>query len=207
MAGKKTRKCHWCGLDDTLMEEMEFDTVGVKRPIKKFYHRGECWDAYMEEKRFKQKEQEEKDKLNEFLVNFYGLHKTGIPGTAWTLLENLRNGNPVFNDGKSPKQQTKRYKEGYDYPLILETFDYITETLEYAHRTVPFDGFMGKFKYALRIVIDKIYLIESRREKREKQKENIERHIENIKVEDHIFETNYKKPAKSDTDISDFLDD
>lgn len=198
--GKKTRKCQFCNVDDTLMEEMEFDMIGVKKPVKKFYHKGKCWDAYLKDKEFRAKEQREKDELNETLLKIYGVKE--IPKQAWTLLSALREGNPVFG---SKQKTTKRYKEGYDYPLIRETFDYCSDTIEYYNSVKPFDGFMSAFKYALSIIIDKIYFVEQRRIQREQQKQLLDTYVANANSQE--FESNYKKPKKSNTDISNFLDD
>jgi hypothetical protein len=198
--GKKTRKCQWCGIDDTLMEEMEFDWSNEKKPRQLFYHKGECWDNYLEKKAFNEQEQKEKDELNDFLKKLYGVDN--IPTQAWVLLEKLRGGNPIFG-----KQQIgKRYKQGYKYSLIKETFDYCSETIEYYNRIKNFEGFMGAFRYALGIIIDKIYTVEQRAKEREKKEAMVKKHLESVEADEQTFESNYKKPSKN-TDITDFLDD
>lgn len=198
---KRTRKCQVCGIDDTLMEEMECEIVGVKTKIPKYYHK-KCYGKHLKEKKFKEEEQVKMDALNETLKEIYGVSQ--IPSQAWTLLQNMRNGEPVF--GKR-QRLSHRYKQGYDYLLIRDTFDYVSDTIEYHNRTKNFDGFMKAFKYGLAIVIDKIYFVELRNEKREQQKKMIEKHFETVSAEDMEFKSSYKRKEKSNTDITEFLDD
>ncbi|AYP68363.1 hypothetical protein PQE75_gp116 [Bacillus phage vB_BcoS-136] len=196
---KKTRKCQMCK-EQGLLEEMQFELVGKTKPVKKYYH-NHCYQEFLKEKEFKAKEQMEKDELNEVIKNIYGIKE--IPSQAWVLLEKLRGGNPVFG-----KQNIgKRYKEGYEYPLIKETFEHCSDTIEYWNSVKDFNGFMGAFRYALTIVIDKIYYVEQRMKERESKKKLIEQHTIEMKSHEQEFESNYKKKTSNTTDISDFLDD
>ena len=199
---KETWKCQWCGVSDTHEKDMNIELVGDKKPLKKRYHK-HCHVEYLKDKKFKEEEQIKQDALDLVLKDIYGVKQ--IPTQAWTLLQHMRNGDPVF--GKR-QRISKRYKEGYDYLLIKETFEYCSETIEYWNSVKNFDGFMGAFKYALSIVIDKIYIVEQRVKDREKRKQLIEMHLEKVEAEGfEDFETSYKKPSKSSNDLSDFLDD
>ncbi|AGI11793.1 hypothetical protein X915_gp101 [Bacillus phage vB_BanS-Tsamsa] len=194
---KKTRKCMRCKIDDTLMEEMEFEVVGEKRPLKKFYHKA-CYKEHLAEKQFKVEEAEKLDKLVHKIQEIYGV--SSLPNQAYPFLQKLRNGEPVY--GK--QQVTKRYKEGYDYLLIEETFDYCSSTIEYYNSVKNFDGFMSAFRYALSIIIDKIYLVEQRVKSRERAEIVAEKHMAQVEQEES-YSSNYKKPTKTN-DITDFLD-
>jgi hypothetical protein len=187
-------KCQRCELKDTHREEMDFDIVGKQ---KKYYHKN-CFQEHLEEKAFKEHERVELDKLVEVIKKIYGV-KT-IPNPAYPYLQDLRNGNKFFG------KYDYKYKQGYTYDLIAETFDYCSDTIEYWNSRKSFNGFTNALRYGLAIVCDKLSVVEERRKQREKQKREMERHIENIDGEEQIFETNYKKPAKH-TDITDFLDD
>lgn len=194
-----TRKCQWCK-EKGLLDEMNIEIVGQAKPIKKFYHKT-CHKDFIVDKEFKEKERLELDSLVETINKIYGTKE--LPRTAYTLLQNLRNGEAVFGN----KQRIgKRYKEGYSYPLIRETFEHCSDTIEYWNNVKGFDGFTGAFKYALTIVIDKIYFVEQRVTEREKKKILIEKHIEEVKHEEE-FEASYKKKSKPSNDISNFLDD
>lgn len=199
MAGRKV-KCQWCGVTDTPKDEMEFELVGKTKPVRKYYHQT-CYQKFLEDKRFKEKEAEELDKLKTTIEDIFGIKQ--LPNQAYPLLQKLRNGEQVF--GK--QNMGKRYKEGYTYSLIEETFRHCEDTIHYWLDRINSDGFMGAFKYALAIVIDKIYFVEQRAKEREDKDKMIEKHIEQVEVSDVMFESNYKKKNKKDDDILDFLDD
>lgn len=194
-------KCQYCGITDTPKSQMEFELVGQAKPVKKYYHK-HCYQDFLLDKEFKAKEQAEKDELTETIKKIFGVKD--VPRQAFPLLEALRNGEPVFG---ARQQIGKRYKQGYKYSLIKETFEYCSETINYWLEVKDFNGFMGAFKYALSIVIDKIYTVEQRVKEREKERLLIEKHLEQVEFEDTMYETNYKKPTKNANDITDFLDD
>src|SRR6185312_12700724 len=140
--GKKTRKCQLCGIDDTLLEDMSFEEVG-KNNVKKFYHN----DSFVEHRKkqdYLDKELKELDDLRVSIQKIYGIEQ--LPHQAYPLLQNLRMGNPVLG---GRQKIGKRYREGYSYPLIQETFGYCSDTIEYWNSKKDFDGFMQAFKYAL----------------------------------------------------------
>lgn len=193
-------KCQYCGVTDTPKDEMEFELVGKTKPVRKYYHQT-CYQKFLEDKRFKEKEAEELDKLKTTIEDIFGIKQ--LPNQAYPFLQKLRNGEQVF--GK--QNMGKRYKEGYTYSLIEETFRHCEDTIHYWLDRINSDGFMGAFKYALAIVIDKIYFVEQRAKERENKDKMIEKHIEQVEVSDVMFESNYKKKNKKDDDILDFLDD
>jgi len=194
-------KCQWCNVTDTPRSEMEFELVGQAKPVRKYYHK-HCYKDFLVDKEFKAGEQAEKDELTEVIKRIYGVKD--VPRQAFPLLEALRNGEKVFG---ARQQIGKRYKEGYKYSLIRETFEHIEDTIHYWNGVKDFNGFMGAFKYALSIVIDKIYYVEQRVKERESKARLIDKHVENLEYEDQAFESNYKKPSKTQADITDFLDD
>lgn len=193
-------KCQFCEIKDTDRKDMEFE-LAVNGKTKKYYHK-DCWDKYLKHKEFLADEMAKKNELNEVLKQIYGVKE--IPKQAWTLLENLRGGNPVFG---AKQKIGKRYREGYEYPLIKETFEHCSDTIEYWNSVKDFNGFMGAFKYALTIVIDKIYYVEQRVKERENKKALVKQHVESVNHNAQEYESNYKKPSKTKADITDFLDD
>lgn len=200
--GKKTRKCQWCGVDDTLMEDMKFEMKGIKAPKKAFYHE-HCYGEYRIKQDFLDKEKAEKDELTEVIKEIYGI-KGDLHRQAFPLLESIRNGQPI-----NGKETNKRYKEGYEYHLIRKTFEYCTDTIEWANANKNFDGFMQAFRYALSVILDKIYVVEQREKERQRQEMRIEKHFEDIQLDENNFEleyeTNFKKKDKK-SDITSFLD-
>lgn len=194
-------KCQFCGISDTAKSEMEFELVGKAKPVRKYYHK-HCFSEHLKEKEFKQKEAQELDSLKETIEKIFGVKE--LPHQVYPLLQNLRNGDKVFGN----QSTGKRYKEGYSYKLIEETFIHCEDTINYWLSTKSdFNGFMGAFKYCLAIVIDKIYIVEKRVKELENKDLLIEKHIENINKEQEIFESNYNNSNKDTSDITEFLDD
>ena len=191
-----TRKCQWCK-EKGLLEEMLFETVGNKKPVKKFYHEN-CYNEYAKEKEFKEKERQELDKLVEVIKKIYGVKS--IPNPAYPYLQDLRNGTKFFG------KYDYKYKQGYPYDLIAETFEYCSDTIEYWNGRKSFNGFTNALRYGLAIVCDKLSVVEEKRKQHEKNKIAIEKHIEQMDDDSQVFETSYKKKDKN-TDISSFLDD
>jgi hypothetical protein len=189
-------KCQWCGVSDTPKDEMMFEMTTGKKPVRKNYHKN-CYNDYLKDKEFKQKEAEELDKLVEKIKDIFGAK--AVPSSIYPYLQDLRNGTRFFG------KYDYKYKQGYTYDLIAETFDYCSETIEYWVARKNFNGLTSALKYSLAIVCDKLQVVENRRKQREKQRMLIEKHIENVDGENQEFETSYKK--KKQVDDLDFLDD
>lgn len=192
-------KCQYCGEKDTETQDMEFEVVGVSKPQKKYYHK-QCYPNYLEEKEFKEKERKEKDELVEVIKDIYGVKD--LPYQVFPLLESLRNGEQVFGGRK----ENKRYKQGYTYPIIMETYKYCQDTIEYWNSVKNFDGFIGAFKYGLSIVLDKLYIVESREKEKEQKEKIMDSFMDNNAGFHDEFTTNYKKKNNKNDDILDFLD-
>jgi hypothetical protein len=189
-------KCQWCGISDTPKDEMMFEMTTGKKPVRKNYHKS-CYNDFLKDKEFKQKEAEELDKLVEKIKEIFGAK--AVPSSIYPYLQDLRNGTRFFG------KYDYKYKEGYTYDLIAETFDYCSETIEYWVARKSFNGLTSALKYSLAIVCDKLQVVENRRKQREKQRMLIEKHIENVDGENQEFGTSYKK--KKQVEDLDFLDD
>lgn len=193
----KNSMCQVCKIK-ALKVDMEFEMVGTKTPVAKYYHKGICWETYLKEKAFKDNERVEMDALVEIIKEIYGVK--AIPNSCFVYINELRNGTTFF--GKNDY----KYKEGYSYELMTETFSYVSESIEYANRTKTFKGFNNAFRYGLAIVCDKLSVVENRRKLRQKQNAQINKHLEKVENEEAFVDT-YKKKEKSKTDITDFLDE
>lgn len=192
----KMIKCQHCLVSDTPKDEMTFDLAG-KNLTKKYLH-VECYDDYMKKKAFKEKERIELDMLNEAIKEIYGIKK--VPSVAFPMLNELRNGTDFYG------RYDYKYKEGYSYALIAETFLFCSESIAYANSTKSFNNsFLNAFRYGLAIVCDKLDAVEKRLASKEVQKNRIAQHTENFNDEEE-FQSSYKKPSKSSNDITDFLD-
>lgn len=195
MIDLRTIKCQRCGISDTTKEELEFELVGAKN-TKKYYHK-DCYVEHLKDKEFKEIERQELDKLVEVIKEIYGV-KT-IPNSAYPFLQDLRNGNKFFG------KYDYKYKQGYTYDLIAETFNFCSDTIEYWNGVKSFNGFVSALRYGLAIVCDKLSIVENRRKSQERQQLLIDKHLEKVNVEDE-FTTGFKKKEKTNIDITDFLD-
>lgn len=197
---KLTRKCQRCKIDDTHKDSMKVEYVGSKN-TPKYYHEN-CYNEHLKEKQFKEEESRKLDELVKVIQDIYGIKE--LPTQVYPFIQKLRNGESVFN-----KQQTgKRYKQGYDFEIIKETYNYCSDTIEYWNQQKDFNGsFMNAFRYGLSIVIDKIYFVEQRMENRKQQVKAIERQMKHMSEseEDVEFVSSYKK--KNDNSTFDFLND
>lgn len=190
---RNIRKCRWCKVSSP-KEEMVVEYVGKKK-TPRYYHE-HCYQEYLKDKEFKERERRELGKLIEVIKQIYGV-KT-VPKSVYPYLQDLRNGTQFFG------RYGYKYKQGYPYDLIAETFEYCSETIQYWLSVKKFDGFMGAFKYGLAIIADKLPIVEQRRKQREKERKLIARHIEQI--QGYEFETSYRRSSNT-VDISRFLDD
>lgn len=200
--------CQACRVRDTDRDDM----MKIKNL---YYHKGECYDKVVAHAEFKRRDNEEKDYLNEVILDVHNI-KTGIlPKVFWSnKIQALRNGEPFKHKGSF-----KKYKEGFTYKEIAETYKRFRKKIRDGINRIenskkPFDGNIDRLNYGFAIVVDKIQTIRRNMERRERQRisdEIREKHIEENQKE---FEKNierevsFKKKEKDDSrvaDISQFL--
>lgn len=189
---KNKTKCFHCKEKDSksnMVELIEDESLDLKR----YFHK-DCYNSFLKEKEFKNKELLELDELVKTIKDIFEI--TIVPKDVFVIINNIRNGESF--SGKK-KNTTKRYKEGYTYSLINETFKHCRESIIYSLKTKEFNGLMNSFRYAMAIVVDKLSLVEKRIKKSEKRKE-----LEEIKGQVRIkegkadsFVSNYKKERKT----------
>lgn len=191
-------KCQWCG-EKSIRDEMKQVKKGK---VNQYYHALNCYDEYIAEEEFKKKEAIERDSLYNKVMKIYGVK--ALPTTYFMRIEALRHGNRVF----TKQAMSKRYRQGYEYSLIEETYDYSEDSIIWSLNNKAFDNMANALNYGLTIIVNNIYAVEKRkqaktsREHFEKISENVKEDSENIP--DEIgFESSYKK---KDTDNNDFFD-
>ena len=188
------RVCRWCK-QKSESSEMVSEKQGKQN---KFYHKS-CYDDYLKDKEFKQKQVSLKQKLHEKVAEIYEIPIDMLPKDYFSYIENIRNGEPAF---KGHRPSTK-YKQGYEYSIIEKTYDYCRKDIEYWNKAKDFDSIGTAIRYGLRIVLDKIHYV-SRKESMYNAEESVTaKKAEGFK---ESFESTYKKSSR-ETDISDFLDD
>lgn len=194
VAKERTKKCAWCKISDTPKSQMEEVKAGEKN--FNHYHKGTCYESYLQEKANKEKESAELDVLVEVIKKIYGVKVLG--NNAYNLLYGIRNGATHSN-------KNNKAKKGYDFLLIAETFEYCTDTIEYWNAKKDFNGMDNALRYGLSIVSSKLPVVEKRKKEREKNKIAVEEHTKNIEFEEQVFESNFDNKKKKDV-IGDLFD-
>lgn len=195
--------CRWCG-EKSPRPEMKKVTTGNKTKVNKYYHKENCYEEFLAEEEFKKQEQEKRDSLYNTVMDIYGFK--ALPNSFYVQIEGLRHGNRVFKT----QNMGKRYREGYDYDLIEETYLESKDAIEWSMRNKAFTNSANALNYGLSIIINNIYGVEKNRERRE-SREHMEQIAENVKldVNEEIpydeFETSYK-PKDKEEDFFDIFD-
>jgi hypothetical protein len=194
--------CRFCGEKDK-KDNMECDVITTEKTTTKNYiHKEPCWEHYLADKEFKLHEKEELDKLHKIILN---LHKIDIvPSSFYSeYIQGLRNGN--FKMGKT----IKKYKEGFTYKEIADTYLYVTDSIKWAIANKKFDGTMAELKYCLAIVVDKIQVVKKKNKKMEQKKQveaRVVKQIEEGELDLSLNKSQLKnKDKKDEMDISSFL--
>lgn len=195
--------CRWCG-EKSPRPEMQKVVTGNKTKVNKYYHKEECYEEFLMEEEFKKVEQEKRDSLYNKVMDIYDTK--ALPNSFYIQIEGLRHGNRVFKT----QNMGKRYREGYDYDLIEETYEESRDAIEWSLKNKAFVNLSNALNYGLSIIINNIYGVEKRRERME-SREHMEEVAENVKLENSggqpfdEFETSYK-PKEKDDDFFDIFD-
>lgn len=192
-------KCQWCG-DKSVKEEMVQVTKGK---VNKYYHASECYDEFLAEEKFKQVEAEQKDSLSRTVMDIYDVK--ALPPSFYMRIEGLRHGNQVFNK----QRMGKRYREGYTYDLIEETYKDSRDAIEWSLRNKAFVNMANALNYGMSIIINNIYNVERKRDA-VASKNHFRELSENTEEFDDIdieFDNSYKKNTDTDEDFFAMLDE
>lgn len=194
-------KCRHCDAKDSEEKVKHVHTTSGGKSINMYFHL-ECYEEWLKEKEFKEKEQEELDKLVDVIMEVHDIDK--IPHHFYPYIQDLRNGSVMLG------KKRKKYKEGFEYDVIAQTYKSCKESIRYWKNAKDFGGTLGELKYCFAIINDKINIVKKRLDKKkhrqeiDKAKEAIEqqRKLETPSVN---VEVKFKKQERKD-DISRFLD-
>lgn len=194
--------CQWCG-DKSPKSEMQQVKVGITTKVNKYYHKNECYEAFLKEEEFLAEEAIKKDNLYNTVMNIYDIKV--LPKSFYMQIEGLRHGNRVFKR----QNMGKRYREGYDYDLIEESYEYSKDSIEWSLENKAFTNLANALNYGLSIIINNIYVVELRRDSRQ-SKDHLQEVSENLRQSDPAimddFESSYRKKEKDEDDISFLFD-
>lgn len=208
MAKNDLRKCPICGKADDMSKMVTHESH------KRRYFHVECLEQKLKKDEQKKQENEWQEQetarrlhLHETIAEIYDVQFAEIPVRFYAMIEHLRNGSPVFKG----KKFDRRYKEGFGYDVIERTYIECRESIEWANNNKDFISMSQALGYGMRIIVDRIPLVERkmRKEKqaqevREAQKKN--EVINNEKLQYFDEEPTIKpKKKKDNVDISKFL--
>ena len=178
-------KCQWCNTKDR----------DEKVKDKKGYYHKKCFDEFLEYKKFKEKEKQDFALLLETICKIHRIDL--IPNQFYPFLQEIRNGSVLFGKVK------KSYKEGIEYNIIKQTYEYCQDNINWAKNNKEFKDTLQELKYGLAIIKNNINkIVQREKKKNEEQRRKIK--TENI---DELDESNIKyNNKKNKYDISDFID-
>lgn len=197
-------KCQECGefnTSDKMKLHVHFTSSNRK---KNMYFHEECYDQYLEKKKFNEKESEELYELTETIKKLHRLD-INVPDTFFRdYIQPLRNG--TFKS----KKRIKKSKEGVPYSLMNDTYKYCEQTIDYVRTNKKFESTYSMLKYTFAVMIDKIQIVKKKNKQKIAEKEMSERHKESI-IDDNRrnfqdTEISFKNKSNGRADISNFLD-
>ena len=205
MAKQSIRTCPVCKRKDKIDVMVQYE----KLPNR--YLHPECKEMEMERFKRNQIEQEKKDIFWQTLAEIVNLKFVDIPPRIYTLAQNLRNGNPVFNK----KKTDKRYRDGFEWDVMTRTVIDSKQKIRTAIETKDFQSIDSALYYVMKIVVNRIPLVHQKMEREKKALEVQKAREASITQEDieNIIQYQYdeedekprKKRKKLGNDISKWL--
>lgn len=205
MAKQSIRTCPVCKRKDKIDVMVQYE----KLPNR--YLHPECKEMEVERFKRNQIEQEKKDIFWETLAEIINLKFVDIPPRIYTLAQNLRNGNPVFNK----KKTDKRYRDGFEWDVMTRTVIDSKQKIRTAIETKDFQSIDSALYYVMKIVVNRIPLVHQKMEREKKALEAQKAREASVTQEDikNIIRYQYdeedekprKKRKKLGNDISKWL--
>ena len=205
MAKQSIRTCPVCKKKDKIDVMVQYE----KLPNR--YLHPECKEMEMERFKRNQIEQEKKDIFWQTLAEIVNLKFVDIPPRIYTLAQNLRSGNPVFNKRKTDK----RYRDGFEWDVMTRTVIDSKQKIRTAIETKDFQSIDSALYYIMKIVVNRIPLVHQKMEREKKALEVQKAREASLTQEDikNIIQYQYdeedekprKKRKKLGNDISKWL--
>lgn len=205
MAKQSIRTCPVCKKKDKIDVMVQYE----KLPNR--YLHPECKEMEIEKFKINQIEQEKKDIFWQTLAEIVNLKFVDIPPRIYTLAQNLRSGNPVFNK----KKTDKRYRDGFEWDVMTRTVIDSKQKIRTAIETKDFQSIDSALYYVMKIVVNRIPLVHQKMERENKALEVQKAREASITQEDikNIIRYQYdekdekprKKRKKLGNDISKWL--
>lgn len=158
MAKQSIRTCPVCKQKDKIDVMVQYE----KLPNR--YLHPECKEMEIEKFKINQIEKEKKDIFWETLAEIVNLKFVDIPPRIYTLAQNLRSGNPVFNKRKTDK----RYRDGFEWDVMTRTVVDSKKKIRTAIETKDFQSIDSALYYIMKIVVNRIPLVHQKMEREKK---------------------------------------
>ncbi len=155
MAKQSIRTCPVCKKKDKIDVMVQYE----KLPNR--YLHPECKEMEIEKLKINQIEQEKKDIFWKTLAEIVNLKFVDIPPRIYTLAQNLRSGNPVFNKRKTDK----RYRDGFEWDVMTRTVIDSKQKIRTAIETKDFQSIDSALYYIMKIVVNRIPLVHQKMER------------------------------------------
>lgn len=158
MAKQSIRTCPVCKKKDKIDVMVQYE----KLPNR--YLHPECKEMEIKKFKINQIEQEKKDIFWQTLAEIVNLKFVDIPPRIYTLAQNLRSGNPVFNKRKTDK----RYRDGFEWDVMTRTVIDSKQKIRTAIETKDFQSIDSALYYVMKIVVNRIPLVHQKMEREKK---------------------------------------
>ena len=158
MAKQSIRTCPVCKKKDKIDVMVQYE----KLPNR--YLHPECREIEIERFNKNQIEKEQKDIFWKTLSEIVNLKFIDIPPRIYTLAQNLRSGNPVFNK----KKTDKRYRDGFEWDVMTRTVIDSKQKIRTAIETKDFQSIDSALYYVMKIVVNRIPLVDQKMEREKK---------------------------------------
>lgn len=189
MAGQKV-KCPIC-------EEKKDKIEMIRDGNKRYYCKGECWDKFLKDKEFREKENREWGELYEYLKELHGLKILGT-GTI-KRLQDLRAGS-VYNSKLG--KMVRKEKSGIEFNLILDAYKLAENSIKWCIvNKLNHANDARALNYCMSIMIDKLGEADRNRKRKIKQDELL-----NVKKENGVEKSKELVFSKQNSETFDFLD-
>lgn len=166
------------------------DREGMVLDGKRYYHPGSCLETYKKQQEKTNKENEQWDKLYQYIVSLHDLLL--LPKPNILRLKDLRAGFEV-KDGK----RIRKYRTGPDYELMLDAYRLAEDSIKWCiANTLKGSNDIGAINYCMSIMINKLNEAYARRKSRMRQEESLKELKDTNVVEEREFV--YKKKKQED---------
>ena len=158
MAKQSIRTCPVCKKKDKIDVMVQYE----KLPNR--YLHPECREIEIERFNKNKIEKEQKDIFWKTLSEIVNLKFIDIPPRIYTLAQNLRSGNPVFNK----KKTDKRYRDGFEWDVMTRTVIDSKQKIRTAIETKDFQSIDSALYYVMKIIVNRIPLVNQKMEREKK---------------------------------------